>query len=137
MTLTDSGPLAAILNRNDQFHPRCAAALPALSTPMVTTMACFTEAMYFLQRDIGWNAQARLWQLVLDGRLEVHAFTRDDLGRMSELMERYRDSPMDLADASLVVLAENLNQTVVFTIDSHFLAYRMSGDASFELTPGA
>jgi len=136
MTLTDSGPLAALLNRNDQHHARCAAAAPALAGPMVTTMACFTEAVYFLGRDVGWKAQSRLWDLALHGRLEVRPHTAEDLQRMRKLVEKYRDVPMDLADASLVVLAESLNVTLVFTLDSHFRAYRLRDRRSFRITPG-
>lgn len=136
MTLTDSGPLAALLNRNDQHHARCAAAAPALAAPMVTTMACFTEAMYFLGRGAGWNAQAQLWNLVLDGRLEVRSHTREDLERMRTLMKRYADTPMDLADASLVTLAETLGETLVFTLDAHFRAYRLRDRRAFRMTPG-
>ena len=125
MTLTDSGPLTALLNRNDQYHNLCAAVASALSPPMVTTMACFTEAMHFLGRDIGWNAQTRLWQLVQDGRVDVRTFDDKDLQRMRELMEKYHDTPMDVADASMVALAERLDETVIFTLDSHFKAYRL------------
>lgn len=135
MTLTDSGPLAALLNRNDQGHSRCVAAAPSLSAPLITTMPCFMEAMYFLGRDTGWHAQARLWQLVSDGRLEVRPHTGPDLERMLELMEKYADTPMDLADASLVALAESLNETRVFTLDSHFRVYRLRDRRALQVTP--
>ena len=135
MTLTDSGPLAAMLNRQDQWHIPCAAAAPRLSSPLVTTMPCLTEALYFLGRDIGWHAQSRLWQLVEDGRLEVCAHSPEDLRRMRALMAKYRDAPMDLADASLVVLADNLNAPLIFTVDSHFRGYRMRDRRVFRLVP--
>jgi predicted nucleic acid-binding protein len=135
MTLTDSGPLAALLNRNDQHHRRSAAAAPSISSPMITTLACFTEAMHFLGRDIGWEAKAKLWQLVVDGRLEIHSFDQHDLERMRELMEKYRDTPMGVADASLVVLAENLNETLIFTLDSLFRAYRLRDRRVLTITP--
>jgi len=101
MSIVDSGPLAALLNRNDQHHARAAAAARTIAAPMITTMACFTEAMYFLGRDIGWIAQARLWQLVEDGSLEVRAHSPSELARTRVLMDRCHDTPMDPADASL------------------------------------
>ena len=104
---------------------------------MVTTLACLTEAMHFLKRDVGWDAQARLWQLILDGRLDVYGFTSEDVLRMHSLMQEYADVPMDLADASLLVLAENLELSLVFTIDSHFHAFRLSNGRSFRVTPSA
>jgi predicted nucleic acid-binding protein len=54
---------------------------------------------------------------------------------MHKLMEKCADNPMDLADASLVVLAENLNETLLFTLDSHFRAYRLRDWRAFRLTP--
>lgn len=55
--------------------------------------------------------------------------------RMRDLMEQYRDTPMDLADASLVTTAEALNQRRVFTLDSDFHIYRFSGTQTFEIVP--
>ncbi len=135
MVLTDSGPLAAAYLPKDAHHERCIAAMAVLAPPMVTTMACFTEATYFLGRESGWKGQTALWQLVLDGRLEVRPFTQEDMLRMCALMEKYRDTPMDLADASLVALAEDLHETVVFTLDSHFRAYRLRDRRAFRLMP--
>jgi uncharacterized protein len=135
MTLADSGPLIALYIPADHNHERCVAALEHLATPLVTTKACFTEAMYFAGKERGWKGYSDLWQLVLDGRLEVRPFTAEDLLRMRDLMEKYRDTPMDLADASLVVLAENLNTTLVFTLDSHFRAYRLRDRRAFRITP--
>ena len=135
MTLTDSGPLVALLLPTDQHHARCVAVLPALSPPMVTSLPCLTEALHFLGRERGWTVQAKLWQLVVDGRLEVRPYTQEDVLRMRALMDKYSDVPMDLADASLVVLAENLNETHVFTLDSHFRAYRLRDRRAFRLTP--
>lgn len=61
MTLCDASPLIALINQSDQNHARCVAALPALSSPLLTTWACFTEAMYLLGRYGGWLAQSELW----------------------------------------------------------------------------
>ena len=135
MTLTDSGPLAAIYLPGDAYHVQCVAALEYLPDPMVTSMACFTEAMHFVSRSRGVSGQSDLWQLVRDKRLEVRPHTPEDLERMRQLMLKYQDAPMDLADASLVVLAEHLNVTRVFTVDSHFRAYRLRDRRAFQVTP--
>jgi predicted nucleic acid-binding protein len=57
------------------------------------------------------------------------------LGRVRDLMERYRDLPMDLADASLVALAETLNQKRIFTLDTDFRVYRIHRNRPFEIVP--
>jgi predicted nucleic acid-binding protein len=71
MTLTDAGPLFVLFNRKDPDHARCAALLPRLRAPLVTTWPCFTEAMYLLGRDLGHPAQDELWRFVLDEILDI------------------------------------------------------------------
>jgi uncharacterized protein len=51
-------------------------------------------------------------------------------------MAQYRDIPMDLGDASLVVAAEKLQQTVIFTLDRDFYIYRLLNNQSFQVVPG-
>ncbi len=91
--------------------------------------------MYLLGRYGGWSAQQQLWEYIADEILEILPQGRAELSRMNTLMAQYRDRPMDLADASLVVAAETLNQTLVFTLDSDFYVYRLGNGQSFEVIP--
>jgi hypothetical protein len=134
VTLTDAGPLVALVARDQSDHRRCLAALLMLSTPLVTTMAVFTEAMHLLGRG-GWRLQDALWQFERRGRLVIHELSPAELARCYELMHRYRDLPMDLADATLVASAEQIGQQRVFTLDAHFAIYRTSDGRAFELVP--
>lgn len=62
--------------------------------------------------------------------------TDDDLPRLAELMDRYHDRPMDLTDATLVLLAERERMTDVFTIDhDDFETYRIAGRRHFRIHP--
>jgi predicted nucleic acid-binding protein len=70
-----------------------------------------------------------------DGKLIVHFHSDTELSRMEELMLRYRDIPMDFADASLVVLAETTGLRQIFTLDKHFYAYRIREQEVFEVVP--
>lgn len=135
MTLCDASPLIALINRGDSNHQRCVEILPSLIAPLITTCACFTEAMYLLGRYGGWLAQQELWGYVTDEILVIHHHTLDELTRMKSLMEQYRDIPMDLADASLVATAEVLERRKIFTLDSDFYIYRLWGNQSFEVVP--
>jgi predicted nucleic acid-binding protein len=135
MTLCDASPLIALINEGDDNHQRCVDILPSLSAPLVTTCACFTEAMYLLGRYGGWFAQQELWGYVADEILIIHHHTSDELTRMEILMKQYRDIPMDLADASLVAMAEVLNQRQIFTLDHDFYIYRLRGKQTFEIIP--
>lgn len=135
MTLCDASPLIALINQGDDNHQRCVDILPSLSAPLITTCACFTEAMYLLGRYGGWFAQQELWGYVSDQILVVYHYNSDELTRMETLMAQYRDVPMDLADASLVAIAEVLNQRQIFTLDHDFYIYRLSENQSFEVVP--
>jgi predicted nucleic acid-binding protein len=135
MTLVDAGPLVALLDSREPDHDRCVAALRSLSLPLLTTWSAFTEAMYLAGRAGGWPAQKALWQLVLKQDLDVAAQPADAQRRIAKLMERYADRPMDLADATLVALAEERDEKRIFTLDSDFDVYRIHGRARFECLP--
>lgn len=135
MTLVDTGPLIALLDQADPDHQLCRDALDELVEPLLTTWPVVTEAMHFLGKIHGWKGQQALWRLLLDGKVSLIEASEDSLARMAAWMEKYRDTPMDLADASLVAAAEALGTRRVFSLDSDFEVYRLSGRRSFELYP--
>ncbi len=137
MILTDTGPIIALLDRNDPNHKRClAAAQSLLAGPLLTTLPCFTEAMYFVEKEGGYLAQKRLWLMQETGRLMISPWNEEELQRANILMGIYRDIPMDLADASLVAAAEARTLTQIFTLDRHFYAYQICGNTPFHILPG-
>ena len=135
MTLTDTGPLVALIDRNEATHDACRLVLPRLAKPMITPSPCFTEAMYLLGRELGYPGQKALWALRSSGVLGVRPVPEAEWNRIEILMEQYREAPMDLADASLVAAAETLNLQRIFTLDRHFYAYRLAGGSVLEVVP--
>lgn len=136
MTLCDASPLFALVDTKQVgANARCKAVLPALSRPLITTWSAFTEAMYLAYRQGGLPLQRLLWQYVLTGQLYFHIAADAEQKRMAELMEQYSDTPMDLADASLVAAAETLNISRIFTLDSDFYIYQRYGNQPFEVLP--
>lgn len=136
MILTDTGILVALINRNEPDHLRCneiARQLPR--GPLLTTLPCFTEAMHFLKKTGGHKAQRILWNMRREGKVTLHEMSEKEIDRAEVLMEQYHDSPMDFADASLVAVAEILNLSRIFTLDSHFHAYRIHDTKPFEVIP--
>jgi predicted nucleic acid-binding protein len=91
--------------------------------------------MYLLGRYGGWLAQQELWGYVADEILIIHHHHSEELIRMETLMRQYRDVPMDLADASLVAMAEVLNKRQIFTLDHDFYIYRLRGNQTFDIVP--
>ena len=115
MILVDTGPLVALFDPQDGQHARCVRILKGIRAPIVTTIPVLTEAFHMLgPASIGSD---RLREFIEGGGLSVWFFERTALTRAFELMERYADHPMDLADASLVTAAESLGARQVFTID--------------------
>jgi hypothetical protein len=135
MILVDAGPLIAVIDAGDAAHERCVATLSTLRGPMVTTWPAFTEAMYLLGAVAGWRGQEPLWRLVSRGTLQVSGASPAALVRMPALMEQYADLPMDLADASLVALAEEHDVDCIFTLDHHFRIYRLPRGRAFDVVP--
>ena len=136
MILTDTGPLVALLDKDDINHTTCIAAAKRLPfSSMLTTWPCFTEAIYLLGAVGGYRYQAELWKLRARERLVIHTSTNSEIDYMAVLMERYNDTPMDLADASLIATAENLLMRRIFTLDSDFRIYRLRDGSVLEVLP--
>ena len=137
-TLTDTGPLFALVDAKGQpdQNARCRLLLPALAKPLVTTWPCFTETIYLCLQRNGWPQQNLLWDLWRDGAVRIHSTSEQETARIAELMDQYRDKPMDLADASLITLAETAGYTRIFSIDSDFYVYRLADGMALEVVPG-
>lgn len=124
MILVDTGPLVALFDPADAAHERCRTTLEAVDTALCTTVAVLTEAFHLLTP--GSLGSMNLMQFVSAGGLIVWPTDDAALQRAFELMQRYSDQRMDLADASLVALAEARELTTIFTIDRQdFTVYRI------------
>ncbi len=134
MILVDAGPLVALLRRPDQHHRRCVAALGRIKGPLATVWPAITEAMFLLTDRP--DAQSRLAQQLESEAIILLPLDRGDLPRIRELMRKYQDRPMDLADAALVRVAERESISTVFTVDrSDFEVYRLFGRERFKIIP--
>lgn len=134
MILIDAGPLVALLHRDDRNHKRCVATLRLLREPLGTTWPVVSESMHLLR--FSWEAQDALWDLIVSDALHLLPVNATDVPRMRQLMQKYRDLPMDLADAALVRVAEREGIRRVFTLDRRdFALYRPAKIGRFEVVP--
>jgi hypothetical protein len=132
--LADTGALLAYLDRDDRWHEACRRAFLELRMPLVTSTAVLTELFHL----VGDNAREVevAWKLVRSGALSVAPLADPDLSSLEALMHRYRDRPMDFADATLVHLAERESIASVFTIDhDDFETYRIGARKRFRILP--
>ena len=132
--LVDAGPLVALIDRSDNAHQRCVDALATLRDQLGTVWPAFTEAMYLVRASA--HAQRALWDVITALVCGSWNLGSDDCPRMRELMWKYRDLPMDLADAALVRVAERKGLRRIFTIDRQdFEIYRPHRFGRFEILP--
>lgn len=132
--LLDTGPLVALLHAGDAGHASCSKFIERFTGHLLTTEAVLTEAMA-LMADLRGGSSAVL-DFFLRGGATLVPQSRSSLRRARELLEKYGDLPMDFADATLVVLAEEARTADVFTLDRRgFRVYRWSGSRPFRLHP--
>ncbi len=120
--LLDTGPIVALMNRRDKHHDRVLAFTRAFEGTYLTTWPVITEAMHLLRHS--QTAQLNVLEWVRRGGLEIVSIDTSDVGRLMELAQKYRDLPMDLADGSLIIIAERLHIQEILSIDSDYDIYR-------------
>ena len=124
MVLTDPGYWLALANRRDRWHEVAVAATLQLDEPLVVTWPVLTETCHLLLSRLGSVAQTRFLQQV-SANVELHEISAERLQTLAALMEKYRDLPMDLADASLVLAATDLDEGRILSTDQRdFNTYR-------------
>jgi uncharacterized protein len=129
--IVDTGPLVAFFDRADRNHRWVVDRFEELDAPLLVCEPVLAEAMYLLARYP--RAQDAVLELIQNGALSV-AFRLDEhLGTLRKLIQKYKDTPMSLADACIVRMSEVHDRHGVLTLDSDFLIYRKHGRASITL----
>jgi uncharacterized protein len=133
--LLDTGPLVAYLDAADRDHDRVGGVLDEFRGRLVTSGAVITEAMFLLSDTA--RGPALLAEFIGASNTLVYDLAQPkELKNAAALMERYSDTPMDYADATLVLLADALRLNTVLTLDRRgFSTYRTTTRKSFKLVP--
>ena len=133
MIIADAGFFYALIDRRDAWHTRAVAALPTQAQGWITTWPVLTEATHLITRWVGTAAAQALLREVADGAIAVWSWPAEHTARLPDLMHRYTRLPMDLADVSLVLLAEHLGHGRILTTDQRdFGAYRFKSREPFD-----
>jgi uncharacterized protein len=123
--IVDTGPLVALLNRNDKAHVWVMTQLADIRPPMITCEAVLAEATYLTSQIKG--AREALIEMVGENFLQIGLQVQDQHAALLAMVKRYVNVPMSLADACVVRLAELHPKSPVFTLDSDFNIYRKNG----------
>ena len=133
MILTDTGFWYAFFNSRDKYHMQTVHVMQNLDEGLMTTWPVITETSYLLEKALGVPSQLRFISALESDYIEISDITKQNLGRIQELINKYADLPMDLADASLVILAEELGHGRILSTDLRdFKAYRWKNKKPFQ-----
>lgn len=134
--LLDTSGLLAALVPDQRDHEAAARILIDADVPLVLSPFVLAELDYLIGRLLGTEATVTLLGEVARGAYRLAAFGADDIARARDIIKRYADLGIGLADASIVVLADALGTRDVLTLDErHFRALRRSGGGTFRLLP--
>jgi predicted nucleic acid-binding protein len=136
MMLIDTEPIVALFDASDNYHALCIETLKNMEGSLATTWAVLTEAFYLL--DFSLKAQDNLWEFIIRDGMEIIVLDNKLQIRCRQLMEQYNDLPMDLADATLVAIAEHLKIENIFTLDhKDFNIYKPAKIKAFNILPAS
>lgn len=133
MILCDTGGLLFLADGKSVDYQRITDLIATRKQTLITTEPCMTEAMYLAGARVGWEMQRRVLDLVNLRTLLVRSIVVAEWRPLTDLMAKYKDLPMDFADASLVVLSERERTNDIITIDSDFLIYRRLDGSAFNI----
>lgn len=124
MILVDTGFWVALGDRKDQFHLVAVEVMRGIGKPLITTWLVMTEVCHLLVKQVGVHAEPSFLKSWRDGAFQVFDLKEEHKHRLLQLVDKYADLPMDLADASLVILAEDLREGRILSTDRRdFRAY--------------
>jgi len=134
--LLDTSGLLAALVRNQRSHEPARAALEQASPPFVLSPFVLAELDYLIAREAGVAAELSLLAEVGTGAYELVPFLGDDVAAAMDVIDRYRDLGIGLADASMAVLADRYRTRQILTLDErHFRALRTPAGEPFVILP--
>ncbi|BBD55404.1 type II toxin-antitoxin system VapC family toxin [Planktothrix agardhii] len=132
--LLDTGVLVTFINKREKLHPWTKEQWKKIELPLLTCEAVITEACFLLQ-DV-YEGEEAVMNLISQKIISIPFQLNDDSEAIRELMKRYQNVPMSLADACLVRMSELISGSCVLTLDSDFLVYRKNKNQIIDLIFG-
>lgn len=128
MVIADTGFWVALANPRDKYNQIAKQHMQIIlkqREQLITTCAVMTETCHLLLRELGTTAQQNFIELYHCQGFTLFELNVSHANRIAELMSKYSNLPMDLADASLVILAEHLGHGRILSTDQRdFGVYR-------------
>ncbi|MFN7716692.1 MAG: PIN domain-containing protein [Pseudanabaenaceae cyanobacterium] len=133
MIIADTGFWLALADQQDTHHQAARQKLKEIDERLITTWCVVTETCYLLLKRKGVLAQSKFMESLANGAFETFNLQPDHAQKITQLMQKYGNLPMDLADASLVILAEELGHGRILSVDYRdFNTYRWKNTQPFK-----
>jgi len=129
--LLDTGVIVALLDRSEKYHQACADAVRAVEAPLITCEAVIAESCYLLRKLSG--APEAVIDNVNAGIFQIPFQLSQETAGVKQILGKYRDRQIDLADACLIRLAEEFETADILTLDSDFKVYRWGRHKPFKI----
>lgn len=120
--IVDAGPLVSFINKNDRYHEWAITQFATIRPPLLTCEAVVSESCFLLRNFE--NGAINVLELLERGLLAIPFRLDDEFSAIKILLDKYKNIPMSLADGCLVQMAEQISDSIVFTLDSDFKIYR-------------
>jgi predicted nucleic acid-binding protein len=131
--LLDTGVIVALLDRSEKFHKACAQTVREVEAPLVTCEAVITESCYLLRNLSG--ASEAVIENITAGIFQVPFQLSRDTAGVKQVLRKYKDRKIDLADACLIRLADQFGTADILTLDQDFTVYRWGKNKPFRMLP--
>jgi uncharacterized protein len=131
--LLDTGVIVALLDRSEKFHSLSADAVSSLQAPLITCEAVIAECCYLLRKLSG--APEAVIENVAAGIFQIPFQLSREAGGVKQILRKYRDRKIDLADACLIHLASQFETPHILTLDNDFKIYRWGRNKPFRPLP--
>ena len=120
--LIDAGPIVALFDKDDNYHIKIKRFMQTVSQKLVTTWPVVTETCHMLNFNV--NVQIDFMKWLDRNAVSIFNIRQEHLERIISMSEKYKDIPMDFADATLMIAGEDLGIKEIISIDSDYDIYR-------------
>jgi uncharacterized protein len=131
--LLDTGVIVALLDRSERLHDACAEVVREIEAPLITCEAVIAESCYLLRNLAG--ASEAIIENVAAGIFQIPFQLSREAAGVKQVLRKYRDRRIDLADACLIRLADEFGTADILTLDNDFAVYRWGRNRAFRMLP--
>lgn len=129
--IADTGVIVAYLDKRDEWHDWTFEQMKTLPAPYSVCESVITESCFLLDRL--HNGKNNVLAMLKAGYLAIDFSLSDEVESVQNLIKKYDNVPMSLADACLVRMSETIKDSTVFTTDGDFHIYRKHGKQKIDL----